>query len=157
MTSERYLLVRVLKWEFLVPEAAVCSISSQPMVLPIPASPIWLAGIMQVGETAVPIIDLSLRLGLGDGAPLDTALILKTQHAEAEVSTFGLVIDKVLASVSIRHGDIRPVRVVPHQPFRKFTTGIWRGRSRNSYLLDLESVFSPESFPILRALIHMSV
>lgn len=74
-----------------------------PRLLPSRAS--WLAGVIDHGGSAIPVVDLRERLGLPAGAPGADARILVVRVGESRV---GLVVDAVHAVRTVEASAVEP-------------------------------------------------
>jgi purine-binding chemotaxis protein CheW len=63
---------------------------------PIPCTPAFVAGILNVRGTVVTVIDLAHRLGLGETPPTEDALVLLTDCAGEGRGVVGLLVHEVL-------------------------------------------------------------
>jgi chemotaxis signal transduction protein len=133
------LLFRVSQWEFAVPSRLVRSIVPSPSIFPIPGVPAWLAGLLQSGGAATPVIDLRARLAIGSAFTTPAVIVIESPVL------VGLLVDRVLDTALIRPSEIQPIRNTSTLPFRDFLTGAWRGRSRACYLLNVTKL-APEDF-----------
>lgn len=131
-----YLLFRLGTVDFAVPHDAVAAILPAPAILPLPPAPNGICGILPHALTPRFVLDLRLKFAITPSVPSPTAIALQAFPA-------ALLADAILDSVSIADKAIRPVRPHPTHLFRKYTSGVWRGRSRPCFLLDLAALCGP--------------
>jgi chemotaxis signal transduction protein len=112
-TECRYLLFRAGPVDFAIPHDAVTGILPDPPLLPLPSNPDGITGILP--------------------HPVMPRYALKG-HAVI------LLVDSILDSANIGAIAIRPVPRRPSQLHRKYACGVWRGRSRPCFLLDLDAL-----------------
>lgn len=92
-----------------------------PRMLP-NAAP-WLRGVIEHGGTAIPVIDLGERLGLGAGAMPETARILIVTVGDARV---GVTVDEVLAVRAVDPAAIEPPPAIYRGLSRDYLEGVAR-------------------------------
>jgi len=132
-----YLLFRLGTVEFAVPHDAVAAILPAPAILPLPPAPNGISGILPHTATPRYVLDLRLKFALPPSAPTPTAIALRAFPV-------ALLADAILDSARIPDQSIRPVRPHPKHLYRNYTSGVWRGRSRPCFLLDLHSLCGPD-------------
>jgi len=138
------LIFRVSQWEFAIPSRMVNSIVPAPSILPIPGMPVWLAGLLQTGGAATPVIDMRGRLGLGGSDSAAAVVVIEQEQPEGPFS-FGLLVDKVVDMAMVRNSEVQQMRESSTLPFKDLLVGAWRGRSRACYLVNVEKL-APEDF-----------
>jgi chemotaxis signal transduction protein len=67
---------RVGQLGLLVPEGMLCEVIQRPAVYPLPRTPGWLPGLMNLRGSLVPVFDLHLYLGREGGAAQPVLLVL---------------------------------------------------------------------------------
>lgn len=76
-------------------------------LVPIPESPLWIAGMLNLHSRAIPVMDLRCRFGLKDKAitPDDRLLLVRTSQ-----TTVGLRVDEVCDVLEIQARDVEPAQ-----------------------------------------------
>jgi chemotaxis signal transduction protein len=132
-TECRYLLFRAGPVDFAIPHDAVTGILPDPPLLPLPSNPDGITGILPHPVMPRYALDLRRKFSLPPSAKVPMAVALKG-HAVI------LLVDSILDSANIGAIAIRPVPRRPSQLHRKYACGVWRGRSRPCFLLDLDAL-----------------
>lgn len=108
LAADVFTVERVLRWE-------------SPRHLP-NSSP-WLRGVIDQGGRTVPVIDLAVRLGLGESESGEHARILLAGRDDGGV---GLAVDAVLAVVTVPHDSFEEPPAIYRGVAREFLEGIAR-------------------------------
>ncbi|MBL8177806.1 MAG: chemotaxis protein CheW [Bryobacterales bacterium] len=122
--------------EFAIVHEAVAGLFPNPSILPLPPSPSGVAGILPHAVSPRYVLDLHQVFGMGRAVARCTAIALHRYPA-------ALLVDSILDSVWIGESSLKPVRAMPRHTYRKYTNGVWRGRSRPCFLLDLGKLLEP--------------
>lgn len=119
METRPYVIFEIRGTCYGLPSEAVVQIFSLPELVPVAEMPPYVAGLLNVAGSIVPVLDLGLRLGLGPWRPrLPDVVIL----FRLEGTTFGVIVDDVL--------DVRMVSSVEPPPYPppidgvRFVTGV---------------------------------
>ena len=103
--GQPYLVLGAGSHRLAMPLGSVESVTLPQRLASIPDAPHWLVGMVNLRGTAVPVIDLALRLGEGTGGP-GRRLVLSRRDGDA----VGLLVDRVegliaLSPEAIEHAD----------------------------------------------------
>lgn len=104
---------------------------------PLPQSPDFIRGVVNLRGTVLPIIDLSARLGLGATEPSARHAILVAEIADRLV---GLLVDGVSEILSLAKDSLQPTPDVACQVTREFVRGLIPLDGRMLTLLALDRV-----------------
>lgn len=110
--ADQYLLLRLGTRRCALPRAVVREILPLPRLWRPPGLPRPLAGFMNLGGHALPVLDLVRLFGLeAEGAGGEAALYrhVVLTSAPAEGERFGLLVDRVLDLVNIPSAQLRPI------------------------------------------------
>lgn len=88
----------------------------------LPHAPDYVVGLMNLRGTVLPVIDLSLRMGLGATETSARHVIIITRVEERIV---GLLVDAVSDIMTIRDGDMKPTPDVASSMTRAFIQGVF--------------------------------
>lgn len=105
VSETSYLLLDVAGTPCALPRASVAEILPLPALLRAPAAAGWIAGLINLGGSAVPVIDLACLLGLRDEAspPEVYAHVLLTDARD-----LAYLVDRVTDLVTVPEAAIRP-------------------------------------------------
>ncbi len=105
---------------------------------PVPNSPEWIRGVMNLRGTIVPVVDLRRRLGL---APIESSRFTVIIVVNVGTKTLGLVVDSVAEVLTI--GDeIQPVPDLDEAHANRVAKGIAHVDEKLVLLLDLDRLFA---------------
>src|SRR5689334_21636360 len=91
--------------EYCVDIMAVREISGWSPATPLPQSPPYMRGVINLRGAVLPIMDLAARLGLGPTQPSERSVIIVLQSGARMV---GLLVDAVSDIISVDHDQIQP-------------------------------------------------
>jgi purine-binding chemotaxis protein CheW len=93
METRPYVIFEIRDTRYGLPSEAVVQIFSLPELVPVAEMPPYVAGLIDVAGSIVPILDLGLRLGLGPWQPRlrDVVILFRLDG-----TTFGVIVDDVL-------------------------------------------------------------
>ena len=93
---------------FAIPSGFIRQIIHFTVLTPVPLMPDFLRGVLNVRGTVVPVMDLSLRLGLPPTVPgRRTCVVILDLPHEARCLTIGLLVDMVHAIRPLHHALIQ--------------------------------------------------
>jgi purine-binding chemotaxis protein CheW len=106
---------------------------------PIPNSPSWVRGVMNLRGTIVPVIDLRAKLGL-ESAQYGRVTVIIVVNVGTRIS--GLIVDSVSDVQNFAPSDIQPSPDLGSSSESRFARGIARVDESLVVLLDLERVLA---------------
>lgn len=111
----------------------------------IPQTPDYMAGVVNVRGTAVPVIDLRLKFGMEKGErTLNTRIVIvEIRHGET-VSAIGAIADSVREVLELESAKIDPPPRMGAAVSTDFLKGIGKHNGRFILTLDMDKVFSSE-------------
>lgn len=104
-TERELLSFRVGGQEYCVDIMSVREIRGWARPTPVPGSPHWVRGVINLRGTVLPIVDLARRLGIAAEDASDRNVIIVVQLGQ---QTVGLLVDAVSDILSIPETDMRP-------------------------------------------------
>ncbi|MFO1008929.1 MAG: chemotaxis protein CheW [Planctomycetota bacterium] len=110
---------------------------------PIPNSPSWVRGIMNLRGTIVPVVDLRAKLGLEPTAYGRFTVIIVVNVGTRVI---GLIVDSVSDVLSFSPQDVQPAPDLGGGSEGRFARGIARVQESLVVLLDLERVLGGADF-----------
>jgi purine-binding chemotaxis protein CheW len=142
-SATQVLSLEVAGTEYGIPVAAVREILPYAPPVGVPGMPPSIRGIVEVRGAAVPVIDLSIKLGRGPTEPSERARVLVVEPVVAGARiALGLLVDAVSGVLVLP-----PDRIAPPPSFGAsvrldFLTGVGRAAGRSLPLLDVDRVVS---------------
>jgi purine-binding chemotaxis protein CheW len=122
---------------FCVDLMGIREIRSWTQATPLPQSPDYIRGVVNLRGAVLPIVDLGARLGLGSTEPTARHAILVTEIGGRLV---GLLVDGVSEILSLSSDTLQPTPDVGCQVTRDYVRGLLTHDGRLLTLLSLDSV-----------------
>lgn len=107
---------------------------------PLPHSPHYMLGVINLRGTVLPIMDLSMRLGLANETDNTRNVIIVVAIGDR---TVGLMVDAVSDILAIREDELQPPPDMPADSERSFVSALTIVDNRMIRVLDLGSVLPP--------------
>lgn len=141
---EHQFLTFTLKEElYAIPVARVREVLEYNRITALPCTESYLKGLIDVRGRGIPVLDLRLRLGLGE-TPITkaTSIIVVDQGLSVEgAALVGLLADSVHEVVNIEDDRIDAAPSIGIGSARVFLRGVGRVDERFAFILDLAKVF----------------
>ena len=100
----------------------------------LPNSPPYVRGVINLRGAIVPVIDLRLRFGQGETAPLPASVVIIVATGDVQN---GLLVDAVSDIVTVKSSDIAPVPAMEGEAANPFFRGLVTGQETLMALVDL--------------------
>jgi len=126
--------------EFCVEVMAVREIRGWTPATPLPHSPGYVRGVINLRGAVLPIMDMSHRLGMEPTDPSQRHVIIVIQIGKQLV---GLLVDSVSDILTVPVSDIQPAPDVSKEMDRDFVQGIIPIEGRMVCLIQLNALFGP--------------
>ncbi len=135
---ERELIAfRIGAQEFCVNIMAVREIRGWTPATPLPRSPSFLRGVINLRGAVLPIVDLAARLGFDPTSPTQRHVIIVAQVAHQII---GLLVDAVSDILTVNDDAIQPPPDVASEMVRTFVQGLLAMEGRMVSLISLDHV-----------------
>jgi purine-binding chemotaxis protein CheW len=142
LPSDQYLTFRLGEEEYGVPILAVHEIKGESAITPIPNTPAYLTGVMNLRGTIVPVVDLRVRFGL---PPVEDSRLTVIVLVAVGVKIVGMVVDAVTDVRSFPVADIQGVPEIGAQIGPGFVSGLARAGEKLFVLLDVAKVLDGDT------------
>lgn len=123
--------------EFCVDIMSVREIRGWTPATPLPRSPGYMKGVINLRGTVLPIIDLGARFGLPTSEPTARHVIMV---AHVGGRTVGLLVDAVSDIIQLAEGSVQPTPDVASDQVKTFVKGIFAIDGRMISLIELDRV-----------------
>lgn len=123
--------------EFCVDIMSVREIRGWTPATPLPRTPVFVRGVINLRGAVLPIVDLGSRLGLKMTEPTERHVIIVTRIEEQLV---GLLVDAVCDIITVRDDQIQSTPDVASDLVQQFVKGILSMEGRMISLIYLERV-----------------
>jgi purine-binding chemotaxis protein CheW len=138
----QYLTLKLSGEVFAVEVAKVREILEYTVVMPIPKTPDYMRGVINVRGSVVPVIDLRLKFGMEPAGPtVNTCIIVLEIELEGQAVVLGALADSVQEVIEIDPADIEAPPKTGGSG-REFMKGIGKRDGGFVMILDMETVFS---------------
>jgi purine-binding chemotaxis protein CheW len=128
---------RIGDQEFCINIMIVREIRGWTKATPMPHSPDYMMGVINLRGAVLPIVDLSRRLGMKPAEPNARHVIIVVQVGDKMV---GLLVDAVSDILGIADDNIQPIPEVSAEFVRAFARGIVAVEGRMICLLELDAL-----------------
>jgi len=112
-------------------------------VAPVPGSPVYVLGIINLRGNVVTIIDTRNRFGLEPTTPTDNTRILVI---ESEKNVVGIMVDSVSEVVYLKQSEIEKPPSVGREDSAKFIQGVCNKDGELLILVDLDKLLSEDEW-----------
>jgi purine-binding chemotaxis protein CheW len=135
--GSQYLTFRLGNEEYGVEILKVQEIKGYSAITPIPNTPAYLKGVMNLRGTIVPVVDLRTKFLMAEAEYNQfTVIIVVTVGAKV----MGVVVDAVSDVLNIPRGDIQPTPDLGAQVDARFINGMAKANDKLVVLLDIDRV-----------------
>ena len=142
MSGELHVLFKVADAEYVVSAADVLHMESFTGATKVPGTQSHVAGLMQIRQRVVPIIDLRVRFGLSEAAPtLDSRVVV----VQSDQRAVGLLVDSAREVVHLPADAFAAPPDVVSVRAQGFVRSVARSGARLVMLIDLRKVIGEEA------------
>ena len=143
--SQRFLTMTLGNEIFALDIFSVREILDYTDITRIPQTPEFMRGVVNVRGSAVPVVDLKMKFGLGQvERTLDTRIVIVEVHHEGAVSVMGALADSVKEVLELETDRIDPPPRMGAAVRADCIRGIGKHGDRFILILDVDKVFSSE-------------
>lgn len=128
---------RIGEQEFCVDIMSVREIRGWTPATPLPRSPGYMKGVINLRGAVLPIVDLGARFGLQTSDPTARHVIMV---AHIGGRTVGLLVDAVSDIIQLTEGSVQPTPDVASDEVRTFVKGIFALDGRMISLIELDMI-----------------
>lgn len=139
--GREFIAFRIGDQEFTVNIMSVREIRGWTQATPMPHTPAYMKGVINLRGAVLPIIDLSQRLGMKPAEPTARHVIIVAQVRDRIA---GLLVDAVSDILTVTDDNIQPTPEIASDVERSFARGILAIDGRMICLIELEAIF-PET------------
>lgn len=136
-TNREYVAFRVGAQEYCVDIMSVREIRGWTNATPLPHSPTFMRGVINLRGAVLPVVDLASRFGLDLGDPTPRSVIIVVQTDKQVV---GLLVDAVSDILTISDGSMQPTPDIASETAKTFVRGVYAIDGRMISLVTIQSV-----------------
>jgi len=153
--SQRFLTMSLGDELFAIDIFSVREILDYTDITRIPQTPEFMRGVVNVRGSAVPVIDLRMKFGLGHvERTLNTRIVIVEIKRDDAVSVMGALADSVKEVLELETDRIDPPPRMGSAVRADFIRGIGKHGDRFLLVLDVDKVFSNEDIQDLSQLVN---
>lgn len=143
--SGKYLTFRLMDELYGISVGAILQIIAIPQITPIPKTPAFVKGVINLRGKIIPVIDLRLRFELEQTSydERTSIIIIRTNVNESEIY-IGIIVDTVLEVLDIDNGQIEEKPSFGVKLDTDYILGMAKVKSKVVTLLDIENVLTRE-------------
>lgn len=143
--QEQFLTFYLGAEEYAVPVLRVKEILEYQIVTRVPNTPLWVRGVFNLRGSVVPVIDLGVKLGLGEAPITKTSCIVIVEvDLKGEPLVLGIIVSSVRQVIDLTAGDVQPVPAFGVKVNTNFLLGIANAGPVLTLLIDIDKIFSAE-------------
>ena len=146
--TQQYLTFTLGNEEYGVAILTVQEIKGYVPATPIPHTPAYIKGVMDLRGVIIPVLDLRRKFGLPT-QEYDQFTVIIVVKVRSKV--LGLVVDAVSDVLSIKNGEVQAAPEFGAQVDTRFIQGLAKAGEKLVVLLDLDKVLSEEEFGTVSA------
>jgi len=148
--EKKYLTFRLGEEEYGLEIHKVIEIIGMQSITPVPRTPDYLRGVINLRGVIHPVIDLNKKFGLGMTKQTDqTCIIVVTIDQNGKKEQMGIIVDAVSEVEDISSDDIEDNPNLGLGINTEYIFGIAKTRGRVKILLDLQKVLNAQELQIL--------
>lgn len=140
--AEQYLTFRLDGLDYGIPITQVQEIRGWTKVTPLPNSPRYIKGVLNLRGTIVPIIDLRLRFNL-DEVAYDACTVIVVVNVGGRLA--GVVVDAVSDVISLTPEELRTPPEFEGHANRQFVQGLTQVDDKLLVLIDVDKLINHET------------
>lgn len=135
----RYLTFVLDKQQYAVPIMAVREINQLTSITPVPRTPSFILGVINLRGKIIPVADLRLKFGMSKSEfSRQTCIVV----IETDAGHVGMVVDEVNDVVELQAGHIEPPPQLGARTDMQYLMGIGKFQERVLILIDIHSALS---------------
>ena len=141
----QYLIFRIREEEYGVSILRIREILEFSPLTPVPLTPPWIRGVLNLRGSVVPVVDLALKFGLRETRPAErTCIVIIEVEADDEVSVIGVMVDGVDEVVELGADALEEPPDFGTRVRVDYLQGLGKVDRRLLLLLDADRVLSTE-------------
>ena len=142
----QYLTYQLMAEQYGVPIETVREINRVGEITPVPRTPEFVKGVMNLRGKIIPVVNLRVKFGMPPQEyTRDTCIIV----IDTEIGQVGMIVDSVKEVVDLNEAQIEPSPLLGNEKTMNFVKGMGKIDNRVIILVDCVSAFSPDQMSIL--------
>jgi len=146
----QYLTFQLMAEQYGVPIETVREINRVGEITPVPRTPEYVKGVMNLRGKIIPVVNLRVKFGMAPQEyTRDTCIIV----IDTEIGQVGMIVDSVKEVVDLTDNQIEPSPILGNETTMSFVRGMGKVDQRVIILVDIVSAFSHDQ---LTGMSHMA-
>ncbi|MEQ1714581.1 MAG: chemotaxis protein CheW [Hyphomicrobium sp.] len=138
-TKSEYVAFRVGSQEYCVDIMSVREIRGWTHATPLPRSPVYMRGVINLRGVVLPVVDLACRFGLDIVEPTPRSVIIVV-HIDKQI--VGLLVDAVSDILTVSDAAMQPTPDIASEMAKTFVRGVYAIDGRMIGLVSLNSILA---------------
>lgn len=138
INSNRFLCFNLAKEEYAIPLLSIKEVLGIPDVTPVPQTPKYFLGIMNLRGQVISVIDLRLKLGLEAQRTEETTAII----LDLDGFNMGIIVDSVKSVIALDENQISEKPNLEGSKASDFISGVFRKDNQLILVLDIGMALS---------------
>jgi purine-binding chemotaxis protein CheW len=138
----RYLCFGLGSEEYGLPLLTVREVLAQPEITPVPHTPAYFVGIMNLRGRVISVMDLRVKLGIKPANANADSVVVICQVGEYVV---GITVDAVNSVMAPAAGEVSDADAIASKGTRDYVLGVYRKKERLALLLNVGRVLGLDS------------
>lgn len=137
----QYLTFQLQNEQYGVPIETVREINRVVEITPVPRTPEYVKGVMNLRGKIIPVVNLRVKFGMdAQEHTRDTCIIV----IDTEIGQVGMIVDSVKEVADLNESQIEPSPILGNETTMSFVRGMGKVDNRVIILVDIVSAFSHE-------------
>lgn len=150
LTGSRYLSFVIEREEYCIEIIKIKEIMAMTELTPVPQTPNFVRGVINLRGKIIPIVDLRLKFGLPYREYNNRTCIIVVELLKDEISTLmGVTVDTIQEVVNIAEDRICQIPLISAKIKSDYISGMVEQDSRVMIVLDIENIIAEDEFVIL--------
>ena len=150
--STQYLTYRLAEETYAMDIGKVREVLDFTAITPVPRTPEFMRGVINLRGSVVPVVDLRIRFGMPrTEKTVDTCVIIMEVALDGATAVLGALADSVQEVLDLEAGQIEPPPRIGSRLHTEFITGIGKHSDRFIILLDIDKLFSSDELALVQA------
>ena len=139
--SGQYLTFQLMSEQYGVAIETVREINQFGEITPVPRTPEYVKGVMNLRGKIIPVVNLRVKFGMNpQDTTRDTCIIV----IDTEIGQVGMIVDSVKEVVDLQDNQIEPPPVLGNEHAMSFVRGMGKVDNKVVILVDIVSAFSAD-------------
>ncbi len=147
----QYLTFQLMNEQYGVAIETVREINQFGEITPVPKTPDYVKGVMNLRGKIIPVVNLRVKFGMNPKETTrDTCIIV----IDSEIGQVGMIVDSVKEVIDLQEAQIEPAPSLGNHQALSFVRGMGKDDNHVVILVDIESAFTFEQMNVMAGFNH---